>query len=96
MILIKYIDIYSTFHDENGEPYNELVKENATVPVEVNMDDLLISPYYTGQGKLFKNVSVVKNRYGDSFRVVGNYKKLIKLRDDPPRKQVGYGSYTTN
>jgi hypothetical protein len=96
MILIRYIDLYNSYYDENGEEYNALIHQNLTVPFEIDLNDAIsISPHMTRAGKLFRNVSLIEDRYGKTHKVVGNYKKLIELRDNPPRKTIGYGK-TTN
>jgi hypothetical protein len=96
MVLMKYVDLYDSYYNENGELQEELVRENFLVPCDIDLSDVIhISPYYTRTGRFYRNVSILENRYGKTFKVVGNYNQLIKLRDNPPKKQIGYGK-TTN
>ncbi len=96
MIIVKYIDIYQqVYDDESGQVYNDLVHSNFTVPDIIDPSDIIsIGPYFGTNKKLFKNVSYVKDRYGNTFKVVGNYKKLNEIRKKPRRGTIGYGKTT--
>ena len=96
MILIKYVDIYDSYYDEQGNRYDELLHPNHPVPFYISSHEILtISPYFGKSGKMFKNVSIVSDRYGTSYKVVGNYKKIINEKENKPVKgTIGYG--TTN
>jgi hypothetical protein len=67
MLVLKY----TTFENDMGT-----LVENIIVPTIINKKFIdAISPLYTNDGRIFKNVSVLdyQNR---QFRVVGNYKEL--------------------
>lgn len=92
MTIIKYVDIYDTFYSDEGELTQELVRSNFMLPTIVDPNDIVnFSPYFSVEGKLFKNVSVLEDRYGKTYKVVGNYKTLNQMMDNPIRKPIGYG-----
>lgn len=89
---MRYIDLYNSYYDESGEVQDELVHQNLTVPFDIDLNDIAtISPHMTRQGKEYRTVALIEDRYGKTHKVVGNYKKLINLRDNPPRNPIGYG-----
>lgn len=96
MILIRYIDLYTSYYDDNGEVQDALVRQNVTVPFDVDLNDMTISPQLTRTGSTYRNVSTLEDRYGKVHKVVGNYKQLIELRDNPPRNPIGYGKHKPN
>lgn len=91
MILMRYIDFYKSYYNEEGQIVDELVAQNMLTPFDTDLDNTSIGPFIGGDGVQFKNVSLVEDRYGKTHKVVGNYRKLIELRDNPPRKPIGYG-----
>ena len=97
MILIKYLDVYGSYYDEEGHMYEELLHRNHAVPFYICSSEILtITPYFGTNGRLYRNVSVLKDRYGNTYKVVGNYKELIALKENKPVKgTIGYGT-TTN
>jgi hypothetical protein len=97
MILIKYLDIYDSYYDEEGNRNDVLLEQNHTVPFYINKHEILnVSPYFGRNGKLFKNVSIINDRYGASYKVVGNYKTIINEKENKlATGTIGYGK-TTN
>lgn len=79
--VIRYMDMYKTEMDDDGNMYSTVFKKDLTVPVFVESHNIgLIQPYIGSNGKQFKNVSTFY--YGDEvFKVVGNYMDLERLRN---------------
>ncbi len=81
MNIIRYIDLVDDLEpDEDGVVQQVVIKRNFTLPTIIDSSKIeVISPLFTITGRLYKNVSVIE--YGDSvLKVVGNYKKLNKLK----------------
>ena len=80
MKIIRYLDIAIPTIGPNGEPMEEIIHENVTVPIILDPTKIgRISPLIAKSGKLFKNVSVLE--YDNDFmKVVGNYEDLYKLK----------------
>ena len=77
---MNYLDLY--VNEEETKP--------VMVPVDIHKEEILtISPAITSTGKQFKNVSFLKDRYGNSYKVVGNYKQLIEIIKGKENK-IGY------
>jgi hypothetical protein len=98
MIFINYNDIYEEYLTEENEVNYRVVVKNATTPINLNLDNIVtIEPLMTKQGKLYKNVSLIKDRYDKIYKVVGNYRKIINAVDTQYNKNnnriivQGYG-----
>ena len=100
MMFIAYVDLYETVMDEETqELYQQVCQSNCTMPIDITLGELLtVSPMITNKGKFFKNVTKLTDRYGNSYKVVGNYKDIIKKKEDQPNNTIGYINYgkTTN
>lgn len=82
MLLIKYI----SFKNNN----DEIIKD-VTVPFDINSRNInTIGPMVSDHGTLFKNVSLIEDCYGTIYKVVGNYKKLIEMKDKQQYNKIGY------
>lgn len=81
MIFTRYIDMVME---------DETVRENIRMEMDIPEGEiLLISPMLTDYGAKYKQVSVLQDRYGNQYKVKGNYKDLIeKIR--PGRTKIGY------
>ena len=76
MKIVRYIDIVQPVVDEEGNVYEKTVLSNFTIPTIIDPNGVeLISPLFSGKGKLFKNVSIIKYQ-NELIKVVGNYKTL--------------------
>lgn len=76
MTIIRYVDIYKTVTDEEGNVYDEIIAKNLTIPTIIHSYGISsISPYIGSNGKPFKNVTsfVYDN---EMYKVVGNYKDI--------------------
>jgi len=100
MMFIAYVDLYETIMDEEtNEMFQQLSQSNCTMPLELNANEILtVSPMITAKGKFFKNVTKLTDRYGNSYKVLGNYKDIINKKDDKSKNKIGYTNYgkTTN
>ena len=93
MKVIKCVDLYDNYYGEDGQLYEKLIQSNFTVPCIIEESDIIsITPYFGRNGKLFKNVSILENRYGSKYKVVGNYDKLNEQMNNPKRNKIGYGN----
>lgn len=75
MIFERYVDIAV------GE--NEFV-ENIRIETDIPEGEIYtISPMMTKYGAKYKNISLIEDRYGNQFKVKGNYKDMIlSIRGD--------------
>jgi len=91
MIIIRFIDLYTTFTNDKGEEYEKLSVRNFTLPTIIDESRIVgINPFFSKKGKLFKNVSMI--RYDNEIiKVIGNYKELEKRRK-PGCKIKGYNN----
>ena len=86
MKIIKYLDLYKQYVNEEGEVYESLVLQNFTLPSIIKKERIsYIEPYYTEKGRLYKNVSILTYDNGEKFKVVGNYNEFNKII-----KKIGY------
>lgn len=91
MRVLRYVNLYETFYTEEGQPYEVLTKENATLPIILNPYKIAtIEPYYTVAGRQYKNVSIITYDNGDKFKVVGNYIELNTRSTSNNRPKIGY------
>jgi hypothetical protein len=92
MLAIRYINIYRTEMDEEGNYYDKLHKSNLMLPIILEPYKIsTIEPYYTSNGKAYKNVSVVSYDNGDKFRIVGNYKEIFKkIKSNEINNTIGF------
>ena len=69
MIILNYVN----FENKEG-----IVVENAIIPTDIPKETICqISPMITSHGAFYKNVTILKDIYGEQYRVVGNYKHWI-------------------
>lgn len=81
MIILNYVN----FENREG-----VLVENAIVPIDIPTDTIhQISPMLTSTGAFYKNVSILKDVYGEQYRVVGNYKNLISIIR-PGQNKIGF------
>lgn len=70
MLLKRYIDF---------ELEDNTVIQNMKLEVDIPKEDILtISPMLNKYGAKLKQVSLLQDRYGNQYRVVGNYKDFIE------------------
>ena len=81
MILYKYI----SFENDDGE-----LIENKLLPTDIPRESIhSISPWFNDYGALFKNVTLLTDKYGNTHKVRGNWKELLnEIRND--NKKIGY------
>lgn len=76
MKVIRYVTLFETVEEE-GVRYDITTKDNATLPIILNPYKIAaIEPYFTKDGRQYKNVSVISYDTGEKFKVVGNYDDL--------------------
>ena len=96
MKIVKYIDVYTTEEDEEGEAYDKIHKLNIGIPEHINEKKITnISPYFTQDGRLFKNVSIVMYD-GNMLKVVGNYNDLNDRMENKTKPVGGFKSIRKN
>tara|TARA_R110000772_G_scaffold54130_2_gene123599 strand:+ start:3822 stop:4109 length:288 start_codon:yes stop_codon:yes gene_type:complete len=89
MKIIRYIDIVQPVVNEEGQMFEKVMKSNFTLPTIIDPSGVdSISPLFSGEGKLFKNVSII-SYHNEMYKVVGNY---IKLNDQ--LKGKGQSNFT--
>lgn len=96
MNIIRYVDIFGIGTNENGEHIEKVVRKDVTLPVVIDPERVsTIQPFFSKEGRIFKNVSVIYYD-GDMYKVVGNYKELDKKRQgESNRIQIaGFKKYT--
>ena len=82
MKIIRYVDIMGA--------ENEVIQENFTVPMIIDPNRIeVIFPLFGANGKLFKNVSIIKYDQ-DAMKVVGNYRDLNELKDKGVQTPIGF------
>lgn len=82
MIFTRYIDMIME---------DESVLENVRMEMDIPEGEiLLITPMLTQYGAKYKQVSVLQDRYGNQYKVKGNYKDLIKQIRKEDRTKIGY------
>lgn len=68
MRFIQYLDLISN----DGKKVSSVM-----IPVELGKNSIVsVSPYFTTKGRLYKNVSLVRDAQGDTYKVVGNYNNI--------------------
>jgi len=96
MKVVKYIDIYSTELDEEGNPIDKLERANVGIPEYINEKKITsVSPYFTSSGRLYKNVSIIVCD-GTQMKVVGNYNDLNALIQNKTRPVGGFNKNRKN
>jgi len=76
---------YNNFENREGVVY-----ENIIIPIDIPKETIhQIGPMITSHGAFYKNVSILKDIYGEQYRVVGNYKDLIKMIR-PEQNKIGF------
>lgn len=91
MNLVRYVNIYETVYDEEDQPYEEVTKENITLPIILKPYKITsIEPYYTRKGKPYKNVSIITYDSGEKFKVVGNYKNINQHTNSNNNPHIGF------
>jgi len=90
MKIIKYIDIIATEYNDEGEPYDVVHCRNIGIPEYIDRNGISsISPYFTKEGKLYKNVSLVVYE-GQQMKVVGNYNDIYNRLHNLTNPIEGY------
>jgi len=79
--------------------YIDIIHEDETstvvmAPVDLPKSEILtISPLFTMTGRLFKNVSYIKDKHGNGYKVVGNYKDIIDIvHGGDNKRNIGYNA----
>lgn len=93
MKFISFVNTYKVVADpETGEFYQELDKADCTLPMDISLGEILtVAPQMTRSGKLYKHVSKLTDRYGNTYKVLGNYKEIIKMKEEgEPTNKIGY------
>ncbi len=81
MIFKKYIN----FENEEGD-----VIENIIIPFDIPKESIHeICPLFNDYGACYKKVSILKDIYGNQYRVRGNWKELINYVR-PERNKISY------
>tara|TARA_R110000851_G_scaffold315229_5_gene477629 strand:+ start:18287 stop:18640 length:354 start_codon:yes stop_codon:yes gene_type:complete len=82
MKIIRFIDLVDQTVDEEGNVHEELRYSNFTLPTIIDPFKIdTICPLFTADGKLFKNVSVIKYDM-DMMKVLGSPDYLWDLKND--------------
>jgi hypothetical protein len=90
MKIIKYIDILGTAYDDEGNEFDIVSKKNVGIPEYIKDASISsISPYFTRDGRLYKNVSLITYE-GQQLRVVGNYNDLNNRLLNLAKPVVGF------
>ena len=85
MILINYTTM---FLDDEKTSTETCV---AMTPIYIDSKYILsVRPMITTKGRLFKNVSYLQDKFGNDYKVVGNYKKIAKKIRIDEHKKIGY------
>lgn len=83
MIFERYIDI-----QVGKDEYLDNIKIETDIPAT---DIYTISPMITKYGAKYKNVTLLEDRYGNQFKVKGNYKDFISLIRNNKTDVKGFG-----
>jgi len=90
MKIIRFIDVVEQAYDEEGNPYEEIRIANFTLPTIIDPYKIeTICPLFTGEGKLYKNVSVIKYD-NEMMKVLGNPDYLWDLKKNKREPFVGF------
>lgn len=82
MILRKYIN----YETEDGD-----LIENVLIPFDIPKESIHeISPLFNDYGACYKNVSLLKDMYGNQHRVQGNWKELVEIIRHHNKNKIGY------
>ncbi len=81
MLILKHV----SFKSDEDDPH----VINIVVPTHIEDNITAVSPMFTNSGSFYKNITLLENKYGQTFKVVGNYKNFIYLVDKCKPK-IGY------
>lgn len=82
MIFKRYIDLAL-----GDNQYLEDIRIDTDLPKE---DILTISPMLTKYGAKYKNITLLNDRYGNQYKVIGNYRDIIDEVRNNKRTKVGF------
>jgi hypothetical protein len=72
MKIIRFIDVVNSYTDEEGNLVEDLAYSNFTLPTILEAKRVeSVCPLFTKDGKLYKNVSVIKYD-SEMMKVLGN------------------------
>jgi hypothetical protein len=81
MILKKYI----TFENDNGD-----VIKNKILPMDIPANTIhTISPWFNDFGALLKEVTMITDIYGTTFKIKGNWQELTNVIRNNNRTKIG-------
>lgn len=82
MLIHKYIN----FETEDGD-----LIENVLLPADIPKESIHeISPLFNDYGALYKNVTVLKDIYGNQYRVKGNWKEWVTKVRNEKNNNIGF------
>lgn len=82
MIFKRYIDLAL-----GDNQYLEDIRIDTDLPKE---DILTISPMLTKYGAKYKNITLLNDRYGNQYKVIGNYRDIIDEVRNNKRTKIGF------
>lgn len=87
IMMIKMLDIVTNENEETGK----VTTQRLYLPTIMQKKDIEdISPCVTKLGVLYKNMSIITKYTGESYTVVGNYKKLTNIINNKDIKKIGF------
>jgi hypothetical protein len=82
MIFERYIDV-----QVDKEKWLHDVRIETDIP---RSEIFIISPMINKYGAKFKNISILEDRYGNQYKVKGNYKDFIRIIRNPKSEIKGF------
>lgn len=65
--------------------------DNIRIDTDIPKGDILtISPMLTNYGAKFKNITLLTDRYGNQYKVIGNYKDIIDMVRQDKNNKIGF------
>jgi len=90
MKIVKYIDVVTTEVDDDGQPIDVVHARDIGVPEHIDKAKITnVGPYFTKNGRLFKNVSIIIYE-GMAMKVVGNYDDIQAAIENKPKTITGF------
>jgi len=90
MKIIRFIDITESVEDEDGNIYEKEKLSNFMLPTIIDPYRIeYIYPLFTADGRLYKNVSVIKYEQ-DMLKVLGNPDYLWDLKNNKREPFIGF------
>lgn len=90
MKIIRFIDLVEPAQDEEGNMYEEVHMSNFTLPTIIDAHKIdTVCPLFTKEGKLFKNVSVIKYE-NEMMKVLGSPDYIWDLKNDKREPLKGF------